>query len=123
VRTWTASNGGVTFKVGRKGSGDVANWWKERVRTDQNTFGHDPGELNFAFGGTYVLTLSTGTFTFQDVYIAQGHSGSSNNWWFGGMNCYIDTEHTTQCVSDEGVWVGFLRGDNDVNEIKVVTEA
>jgi hypothetical protein len=120
VRNWTGNNGGMTFSVGRSGSSDVATWWKARIRVDQNTFGHDPDALNFAFGGTLVLTLSTGTFTIPGIYIAQGHSGTSNNWWLGGEPCFIDTSATVQCVANEGVLIGFSRGDGaDVNEIKI----
>jgi hypothetical protein len=81
----------LVFSVGRKGSSDVAGWWSVRVQPDQNTFGSYPGELNFAFGGKLYFTIfidgASDTLVVNDIFMAQGHSGSSNNWWIGGPKC------------------------------------
>lgn len=85
------SDGIFTFRVGRHGSAEVANWFSSRIPASHNTFNQTPGLLNFAFIGELELTLTGGplgyetrTFSFSDVALAQGHSGLSNNWWFGG---------------------------------------
>ncbi|KAF9257551.1 hypothetical protein L218DRAFT_1016341 [Marasmius fiardii PR-910] len=75
------------FRCGRHGTSDVASFWNTNIPADNNTFGHTAGDLNFAFLGTLVLTVDTDTVTFPDIGFAQGHDGSSNNWWFGGKSC------------------------------------
>lgn len=124
------SDGKMTFSIGRKGSEDVANWFNTNVAASQTTFNHTAGELNFAFLGTLELTISGGilggnqqTFTFYNVALAQGHSGASNNWWFGGQNCaYIQNNQVSaQGVNAQNGPVSFvfLRGGNDVSTVGV----
>jgi len=50
--------------------------------------------LNFAFNVDMVVELTGGNIgsrvaqvQFDDLYIGQGHTGTSNNWWFGGRHC------------------------------------
>lgn len=88
------SDGKITFRVGRKKSSAVANWFNSRVSGSQNTFNHTAGELDFAFIGTLEITISGGilgsleaTYQFSRITLAQGHAGTGNNWWFGGSNC------------------------------------
>lgn len=85
------ADGTFTFSVGRSGSPDVANWFNDKIGASQTTFNHTAGALNFALIGDLALTLTGGplggdtrTYQFADVALAQGHSGASNNWWFGG---------------------------------------
>lgn len=122
------SNGKMTFSVGRSGSGTVASWFNARIPASQNTFNHTAGDLNFAFLGTLKLTVRGGilgngqdTFTFSNVALAQGHSGSSNNWWFGGQNCsYIQSDQVIcKGVNSKGAEVSFIfrRGGNDVSTV------
>jgi len=122
------SNGKMSFRVGRKGSSTVANWFNNAVPANRTTFNHSAGDLNFAFLGTLTLTLTGGilgagreTFTFSNAAIAQGHSGASNNWWFGGDSCsYIGNDRVVCTgVNAHGTKVSFvfLRGGNPVNEI------
>jgi len=124
------SDGTFTFSVGRHGTDQVADWFNSKVPSSQNTFNHGAGKLNFAFLGTLKLTITGGilggaqeTYTFSDVALAQGHSGASNNWWFGGQHSsYIgNNQVTTKGVNDKGgaVAFNFLRGDNGVNNVNV----
>lgn len=130
LKVTCGSNGKMTFSIGRKGSDEVAKWFNDRVPASQNTFNHNAGDLNFAFLGTLVLTISGGvlgsgqeTYTFNDVALAQGHSGSSNNWWFGGQHCSYIQNNQVSCpgVDANGGPVSFvcLRGGNDVSTVEV----
>lgn len=99
------SDGKMWFRVGRHGSTSTAEWFNRQVKGSQTTFDHSAGKLNFAFMGTLKLTLTGGvfgtdrkTFTFLNVAIAQGHSGASNNWWFGGKNCSYIGSNTVACT-------------------------
>lgn len=89
------SAGKLNFSVGRHGTDEVANWFKARVKDAENTFGHSPDKLNFAFKGTLKLTVTGGSFEggaqdleFRNVYLAQGHTGVANNWWFGAEGAH-----------------------------------
>jgi hypothetical protein len=124
------SNGKLTFNIGRKGSSDTANWFNSRVASYQTTFNHGAGELNFAFLGTLKMTIKGGifgggqeSFTFGDVAFAQGHSGASNNWWFGGKECVYIQNNQVVCkgVNSKGAAISFvfLRGGNDVSAVGV----
>ncbi|WNJ20214.1 hypothetical protein [Pontibacter sp. G13] len=123
-------DGKFTFSVGRHGSGQVADWFNQHVPASQTTFNHTAGALNFAFLGTLKLTITGGmlggaheTFTFQKVALAQGHAGSSNNWWFGGQKSQYIQHHQvlTDGQSSQGKPVSFtfLRGGNNVSTVGV----
>ena len=90
------------FKFGRHGSSEVAGTFNKLCPPARNTFNHTAGKLNFWVKGTLTLTFESGkTFTFPNTFFAQGHSGASNNWWFGndGMensNSPIFKEYQTQ---------------------------
>ncbi len=126
-------NGEMSFRVGRKGSSSVAKWFNGQISEHQNTFGHTAGELNFAFIGTLTLTITggilgggQGTYVFEDVAIAQGHSGASNNWWFGSKHStYIGNNRVTcEGTNEQGYAVSFtfLRGGNSVNNIQATPD-
>lgn len=90
-----STQGTLTFTCGRHNTSGVANWWNDRIPSNNNTFGHGAGDLNFAFVGTLTMTVTTegvtsGPFTFSSIGLAQGQAGSSNNWWFGGTSCTKD---------------------------------
>ncbi|KAF9256376.1 hypothetical protein L218DRAFT_1026477, partial [Marasmius fiardii PR-910] len=93
------------FTCGRHGTSDVASFWNTNILADNNTFGHTAGELNFAFLGTLVLAVlteeGTRTVTFPDIGFAQGHSGSTNNWWFGGKNCVHEDGNKASCTGTD----------------------
>ena len=88
-RLWKKSysmdkNHQFTFQFGRKASKDVAASFNKACPPEHNTFNHTAGELNFWAKGTMVLTFRNGeTYVFSNTYFAQGHSGATNNWWFG----------------------------------------
>ena len=77
----------IVVKAGRKGSSDVAEWFKDRVGSGQtivcDSTGTFPDKLNFAVEGTMTITTDKGTYTCDNVIIAQGHFGTTNNWWMG----------------------------------------
>ncbi|MBR9972197.1 hypothetical protein [Magnetospirillum sulfuroxidans] len=80
----------IVVKAGRKGSSSVANWFKTQVAAGQtlacDSKGTFPDALNFAVQGTLTMTVGDKTITCQDVLVAQGHFGTTNNWWMGGPN-------------------------------------
>jgi len=116
------SDGKFIFSIGRKGSKSVAEWFSARVPANRTTFDHDPGELNFAMIGTLVLEIGNKVCTFYNVALAQGHSGASNNWWFGGQQAmYNGGDTVINGASSNGIieLVEFMRGGNSVDQVKV----
>ncbi|TRX48382.1 hypothetical protein FNH22_29130 [Fulvivirga sp. M361] len=123
----------MSFRIGRKGSESVAQWFNDKVPASQNTFNHSAGKLNFAFLGTLELTIRGGilgnrqeTFTFLNVALAQGKSGTSNNWWFGGSNgSYAQSNSVIYSGTNaKGSAVSFVfqRGGNSVDMVGVSPE-
>lgn len=127
------SNGSMTFSIGRKGSEDTANWFNMNIPKWQTTFNKKAGNLNFALLGTLMLELTgpilvsgQDTYTFSNIAIAQGHTGASNNWWFGGQSCaqssaYIGGNRVAcKGVNSSGseVIFEFFRGSNAANQIQ-----
>jgi hypothetical protein len=128
----SGGDGKLTFEVGRKGSKAVADWFNARIGSSQNTFDHSADDLNFAFLGILELTIKDNkadgqeqTTTFQDISLAQGNTGSSNNWWFGGKSCSHLEDNQVTCLGlnaqNETVSFIFLRGGlgNDVSTVNV----
>lgn len=78
----------MTVRAGRKGSKNVAQWFKDNVDGGSalgcSTIDQMPSELNFAFIGTMTFSHGGKTYTGTDIVIAQGHGGGRNNWWIGG---------------------------------------
>jgi len=122
------SSGKLRFSIGRKASSSVANWFNARTPGSQNTFNQNAGELNFALYGVLRMTVKGGilggrqrSFTFPSVTIAQGSSGTSNNWWFGGQTgTYVQNNQLSHNGTDQnGGPVAFLfrRGGNDVSTV------
>ncbi|EJD48873.1 hypothetical protein AURDEDRAFT_122415 [Auricularia subglabra TFB-10046 SS5] len=131
VRSFDRS-GSLMFSVGRKGSGDVANWFKSRIPPGQNTFGNNPDKLNFAFVGTLTIVLAGGNLNGEEYFsipgasFAQGHTLAANNWWFGGQTCvrgdgdFVKCQATRQATGE--IWhFTFLRGGpQNYNQVDVV---
>ena len=118
------SNGTTSFKVGRHGTSDVADWFGDKFKSSETTFNHKPDDLNFAFIGTLVLNLSDGdTYTFKDVGLAQGSSGVNNNWWFASQSGkYLGSHEITFAgtrSNGDAVSSVALRGNNDASQIKI----
>ena len=123
------TEGKLEFKVDRNKTKAVADWFNGRVPELSTTFAHTAGELNFALIGTLVLRFTDGTsYTFKNVSLAQGHAGTSNNWWFGGETCINIGGNKVDCigVSASGVkWsFRFRRGGtgNSPSTIAVTRE-
>ena len=104
---------GVQIPAGRKGSRDVINNIKKTngnvVFKYNSTFAENPDKLNFAVQGTLIINGKQ----FNDIILAQGHTGFSNNWWFTGKNCRTYNPHfadaTDFIATDETDW-SFTRG-------------
>ncbi len=79
--------GMLTFKLGRKGSTHVADWWKHRVSAHENVYNDEPDKLNFAMRGDFTVTVGGKKYVLSDFYIAQGHNWAGNNWWIGSKEC------------------------------------
>jgi len=119
------NNNTLNFRVGRKGSKDVAKYWKNSVGK-KSTYGKHPDRLNFAILGTLTLTLENKNdredkippLKFKNIALAQG---SSNDWWFGGYKCWNKDKNKVWCPGEMGstkINIEFQRGGNANNEIK-----
>jgi len=77
----------LRVRAGRKGSEGVAGWFNRETHgcaVAKTYSDHNPGKLNFAVRGKLALTVGATTYQSEpDVFLAQGHAGSSNNWWLG----------------------------------------
>lgn len=91
----------LDFVLGREGSTDAANWWKNRVSSDENNHNDEPDKLNFAMRGTFTIILDGKSYVFSDFYIAQGHTFLSNNWWIGSKECRNDGHDLITCNSKD----------------------
>ena len=132
-RSWSGNDGSITYKIGRHGTTDVADWFQKNVSSNKNTFNQNPGKLNFAFIGTLTLEVKSlginpveEKLTFNNIAIAQGHAGASNNWWFGGKSCEYTSNNNVECTgtlsSGASVAIEVHRGDggsHPVNWIKI----
>ena len=103
-----------------------------KVGAGQTTFNHNPDDLNFAFLGKMWFIFSGNglvneRFDIDKTMLAQGRSGTSNNWWFGGESCEVCggpscPRDTVNCLGydergQQVVW-GFQRGtQNGLNEL------
>lgn len=123
------ADGKLTFRVGRKGSSSVANWFNRQIdATTNTTFGHPADELNFAFSGRLELKLSKNNqlvdYYFDNVVIAQGSSGLANNWWFGGKTAkYIQSDRAVLEGYDnkrQRIALTCHRGGNSVNKVDIL---
>lgn len=81
----------LTVKAGRKGSSDVAVWFKAAIKPGSaigcGTFDTLPEKLNFALTGTLSFDHKDRHYVGEKIVLAQGHNARSrNNWWIGGPN-------------------------------------
>ncbi|MCY4330899.1 MAG: hypothetical protein OXC48_12615 [Endozoicomonadaceae bacterium] len=72
---------GLNIKAGRKGSSDVVSKVKKAngdyaIFEGGSTFGKNPDKLNFAIQGTLIINGKQ----FNNIVLAQGNTGFSNNW-------------------------------------------
>lgn len=142
VRSFSGMEGSIRFRVGRKGSSSPALWWKGQIRASENTFNHDPAELNFALVGTLKLKVNGVWYTIPNAGLTQGHTANAvNNWGFGAKGA----EHVgaigginrntvaVQGTAPDGkkMWFAFLRGvgigigniepRNDASRVEIVS--
>jgi hypothetical protein len=122
-QSYDVSGGGkINFSVGRNGSERVADWFATRVGGNLNTFGKNPSKLNFAFQGELTLSIEgpgldpDKPVVLPDIFLAQGHSSTSNNWWFGGLGCMKIIKKDTNAVTCKSnnypsMSFTFVRGD------------
>lgn len=80
----------IIFKCGRHKTGSVAESFKSTVGNTKyamitaSSGDKTPGELNFYFGLNLSLKLPNGgPLDTLPIYLGQGSSGSTNNWWLG----------------------------------------
>lgn len=96
IRYGTSDGEGVIhIRAGRKGSEEVADWFKDKVGKGHAISTRDvtpvgwPDELNFATYGHMNLKDRHGRYAqCHGIVIAQGHAGTYNNWWIGSENLY-----------------------------------
>ncbi|CAA0110581.1 Uncharacterised protein [BD1-7 clade bacterium] len=85
----TSDSGTLIVKAGRKGSKDVAKWFKDKSDGGSvvgcSSSSKYPDKLNFAFTGTLIFTHGKKTIKCKNVLIGQGHS-TRNTWWLGGAD-------------------------------------
>lgn len=86
----------ITLNADRSGSTQVADSFNGQVGGSSHEYapngggtGHSPEQLNFYFGVT--ITFQTGAGSVPvNVFLAQGHFSSTNNWWIGA-NAVVNT--------------------------------
>ncbi|MCY4177801.1 MAG: hypothetical protein OXD32_04810, partial [Endozoicomonadaceae bacterium] len=115
------TNSRITIRAGRHSSKKTVKCLSENMLSGENftnhfTFRHVPGKLNFAVQGTLIINQ----VAFEQIILAQGLSGSRNNWWFGGRYCKLfDSsngifskypQNAATCMSDTGEPWCFVRG-------------
>ena len=115
----TKDGSGFHFGADRSGSADTAAWWNSHISASSTTFNHEADKLNFAIKGTLTLHVSGHFFkdgfdlVYQNVYLAQGHSGLDNNWWLGVTGAIVASgQPNTINVQDQsgGYGLQFQRG-------------
>lgn len=129
AQSYEGNKGSLSWSIGRQPSSDVATWFTQKIGANENTFGHDPSKLDFAFLGTLELILTGGalgpnqdTYVLKDIALAQGHDGASYNWWFGGPRCKKQTnDNVVMCpgvsTAPHTWFFYFKRGGNDANTV------
>jgi hypothetical protein len=128
-----STNQSINFIEGRSNSSGPATYFKEVAPKANNTFNSEPSNLNFVFHGDMYITVSGGGITtpvpyvIHGITIGQGHAGSANNWWFGGLNCNYISGNMVTCTGTQlqggtsNIAIDFQRGggDNSVNDIYI----
>ncbi|MCY4330298.1 MAG: hypothetical protein OXC48_09525, partial [Endozoicomonadaceae bacterium] len=115
---------GLLIKAGRHGSSDVVtdveDTYGDNIFTEiksknhdkpaRSTFAREPSNLNFAILGNLIINGKQ----FNDIVLAQGHIGASNDWWFAGKNCtYFHNKNVyaaVDCQATDGTDWCFTRG-------------
>jgi hypothetical protein len=81
----------IEVEADRKGSKPVADKYVDTVggvgHLAAKGGGDRPDALNFYYGLTVGFDVRGTTYPVT-IYLAQGHFGTTNNWWFGGQNYF-----------------------------------
>jgi hypothetical protein len=91
----------ITALANRQGSSDIATAFVKAVGGSGYAFSpsssstRTPGKLNLYFAVLLTLSTSQGTTTVGPVYLGQGHTFLSNNWWIGGEAVTYDNGSAT----------------------------
>lgn len=109
----------ITMKAGRKGSEDVANSFTSACGDASKEYapsrgGGTPDELNFYFAVTIQFT-NGGVAT---VYLAQGNSVLTNNWWIGGGPIFSEDTPRLEYTAGNQVFTLALSGNHETFELK-----
>lgn len=120
------SSGELTFIVNRKKSSEVADWWSKEIGAKHCTFNEEPKELNFGVLGELEINVTGGVFgnntkiiKYEDVALAQGHTASRNNWWFGGKHFLYLNQNRAICSNEEKIECTAIRGTQYTEEFEV----
>lgn len=84
----------ITARAGRKGSTNVADWFRSKTDGDDglvvgcDSYDDTPRDLNFAFMGNLSFKRNGKNLTIFNVVLGQGHNiMQRNNWWIGIKDC------------------------------------
>lgn len=121
----------INIKAGRKGSDDVAKWFKSEVQpgtaTASEHHGDWPDKLNFAVEGCFTVGKNGETYKCSDMLVlGQGHSGSYNNWWIGSKDMgmkkeypYVQSKYTILLKADSGRELAITFSEKGTNEFNL----
>ena len=80
----------ITNQADRKGSEGVADEYVKACggvgHLAADGGGDRPDKLNFFYGVNLEFDIGNNQTQAVTVYLGQGHYGTTNNWWFGGIN-------------------------------------
>ncbi|MNH01747.1 hypothetical protein D4100_08510 [Serratia inhibens] len=98
----------IIFTCGRHKTESVANSFKSTVGNTKyamvtaSSGDNTPKELNFYFGLSLSLKLPNGSLLDTlPIYLGQGSSGSTNNWWLGAR-ALVNTSKTYLLATQSG---------------------
>jgi phospholipase C len=120
--SWSNGAFKITLEAGRKGSEEVANAFNSLCRGSSKEYapegddGGTPRELNFFFQ----VTLYFQPGGSANVYIAQGHHGSINNWWIGGDPIFSLDIPRLEYTSGNQVYTLAMSGDHETFNLKLI---
>jgi len=121
------NGGSITFYADRHKTDQVAEWWKSRIPADHNTFDKNPGALNFAVIGNLELNVTGGIFgnekyviRTEGIAMAQGHTASRNNWWFGAKDCVRTINGKNYIAGQVLNILNHIQGTGSLNRITLI---
>lgn len=122
----SGSDWSVTMKCGRHKTSAVADAFTKICGSSAHEYapsggGGTPDELNFFFQVNFTIEVDGKNYAVNNVCLAQGSYGSTNNWWIGGTNV-VNNGNASLIVADGGVVVGTigLSGSHDSFDFKLL---